>query len=354
MQMTEILSLNENQEMSRTPDSIGDTRIEIGRIVDIHPERGTVDYRSEMTERYSYDIPYVYPYFDQVGGSGYTFNPEVGTTAICLTTSEGRNVILGFIGVDEDGSYLCGREQGNPGDMFITGRDGNFLIIRRGGIVQIGSKPLCQTVYIPTNNIIQNYSENFELYTLAGEMKFSVAREEDQSDGHSKALYSLNVREFADDPKDNPIVNMQAGSQPENIIFSITTRDKGNGTIKVTIKIDKDGTLSMSLEKNLIVKIKGDTKIETSGKTDIKSTGDFTIDSSANLKLHGRTTSMKADTTGEVLANGVLTLRGAQTKLGPGPHRPVMVLNEQMSAFLAAVAAVVKMPVPTPSVTVLA
>lgn len=351
MQMKQVVESNEHTEMSRTPDFIGDTRLEIGRIVDIHPERGTVDFRSEMTERYSYDIPYSYPYFDQIGGNGFTFNPEVGTTAICLTTSEGRNIILGFIGVDEEGSYLCGRQQGNPGDIFITGRDDNFLIIRRGGIVQLGSKPLCQTVYIPTNNIIQNFSENFELYTLAGEMKFSVARAEDQSDGHSKVLYSLNVKEYADDPKDGPIVSMKAGSQPENIIFSIQTRDKGNGTIKATIKIDKDGTLTMNLEKNLVVKIKGDTKIETSGKTDIKSTEDLTIDSSANLKLHGRTTSMKADTSSEIKSNGVMTIGGSITKIDAGLY-PVLRMSPDMSALLAACVAVTKVPPPTQGMNV--
>jgi len=337
-----------NRTTSKALETLGGVRIEIGRIVNIYPQRGTVDFRSEMSEQYRYDIPYALPYFDQVGGAGIYFNPEVGTTALCITTSEDRSLILAFIGVDEEGSYLCGRPQGNPGDILITGRDNNFLAVRRGGIVQIGSGPICQSVYIPTRNIIQNFCENFELYSLAGTMKFNVNRPEDNSDGHSKVLFSLDVNEFADDK--GPIASLDIGSQSNNVIFSLITKDKGDGTTKITLTGDKSGNLSLSLEQNLKIVVKGDTKIETTGKTTITSKDDISMDSSANLKLHGSTTSMKADTTAEVVANGILTLKGSTTKISDRAMFPVLRMSPDMATLIGACVAITKVPPPTQGV----
>ena len=75
---------------STTKDFLGETRFELGRITNIYPERGTVDFRSEMSEQYRNDIPYVMPYFDQSQGTGICFNPEPGKTAIVTGKQIGR------------------------------------------------------------------------------------------------------------------------------------------------------------------------------------------------------------------------------------------------------------------------
>lgn len=337
-----------DRTQGKAASSLEHPRIEIGRILNIYPERGTVDFRSEMSEQYRYDIPYCMPYFDQTEGSGIYANPEVGTTALCLTTSEGRSFIMAYIGVDEEGSYLGGRPTGVPGDVSVTGRDGNFMVIRRGGIVQIGSKPICQSVYLPTRNIIQQFCENFELHSIAGDMYFTVDRPEDSSEGHSKVRYSLNIREYADDK--TSIADLVIGNQPDNLVLSLITKNKGDGDTKIKITLDKEGTLNVSLEKNLKINIKGDTSITTTGKTEIISSDDIKIDSKKAVNIHVLSFSMKADQGGEVASTGLLTLKGATVRITDNGTFPVLRMSPDMAAFIGACAAMAKVPPPSQAV----
>jgi len=322
---------------STTKDFLGETRFELGRITNIYPERGTVDFRSEMSEQYRNDIPYVMPYFDQSQGTGICFNPEPGTTAICATTSDGLSMIFAFIGIDEQGSYLCGRQRGNPGDIFITGKDGNFVQVRRGGILQIGSTPLCQTVYLPIRNIIQNYSENFEVYTLCGTLKFNVLRDEDSSEGHSRCQYTLDIKEYADDK--DPIVNISTGSLDSNNIFSISTRDKGGGKITVSLKIDKEGNLNLSTESNYTLKARKDINIESGSNINSKSKNNTSIAADNKIEVEGLSLSLKGTQSTDLTSNGIVKIEGSKVQLGRTATFPVMRMSPDMDAFFKVVAA---------------
>lgn len=317
---------------------LDDVRIEYGRIINVYPERATVDFRSEMSEQYRYDIPYGLPYFEQIEGTGITFNPEVGTTVICCTTSDSRSFILAFIPTDEDGSFQGGRPTGVPGDISITGKDGNFVHIRRGGVIQIGAKPICQSVYLPVGNIIQHFSENFEIYTLAGELKLLVDRPEDSSEGKSKSSFNLKIKEFTNDPSE--IVSLDIGASSNENIFTLVTRDKGGGTIKLNLTIDKSGNLKLTLSKDLNINIKGDLKTTIDGETKINSTGNLEITSKQELKLNSLTTTISSDTTTVVKSNGILDLKGSQIKMNNGVF-PVLRLSPDMGAFLSALAGLV-------------
>jgi hypothetical protein len=333
-----------NRTTGKALDSLAGVRIEAGRVVNIYPERGTVDFRSEMSEQYRYDIPCATPYYDQVGASGFYANPEVGTTAICVTTSEDKSFILAFMGVDEEGSYLCGRPQGNPGDIFITGRDDNFLAVRRGGIIQIGSTPIAQTVYIPTRNIIQNFCENFGLYSIAGEMTFNVDRPEDSAEGHSKCTYTLKANEYADDK--SSIADLQLGSQEGNLIFSLITRDSGGGSIKIKLTGDKEGNLNISLEKTLSMNVRGDIIMTAEGKFSAATKGNIEFDSKGDIKMKGVNFSVKGTGTGEIISGGPLAIKAPTIKITDKGLYPVLRMSPDMATLLGACVALTKVPAP--------
>lgn len=321
---------------SSMSDMLMDPRFELGRIINVYPERGTVDWRSEMSEQYRNDIPYVMPYFDQSQGTGIYFNPEVGTTAICCTTSDGLPMIFGFIGVDEGGSYLSGRPRGNPGDITLTGKDGNFIQIRRGGILQIGSTALCQTVYLPIRNILQQYAENFEIYTLAGTLKFNTLRAEDSSDGHSRCQYTMGIKEYADD-KDN-IIDIQSGSLDNSFIFSITTKDKGGGKNKISLTIDKSGNLNLTVGNDLTAKINHDLNLKIDHDLIITTKNDITMDSQGDILLGGDTSTMKSSTLSKVSSDIKIVIDAPQIELTEGAQYPIMRYTLQMSEFFQAIA----------------
>ena len=82
----------------------------------------------------------------------------------------------------------------NPGDIGMTTRDGNFIMLRRGGIVQLGATAMAQTVYIPIRNYIKQFCENYELHTLGGDVEWRVDRVESDPSGQAPSTYLLPQR----------------------------------------------------------------------------------------------------------------------------------------------------------------
>jgi len=331
---------------SVTMDDLEEARFELGRIVNINPGRGTVDFRSQMSNQDRIDIPYLMPYYDQYEGTGIYFNPEVGTTCICGTTSDGNSLIVGFVGVDENGSYLCGRPQGNPGDITITGRDGNFMHIRRGGIVQIGSKSICQTVYIPIRNILQHFCENFELYSLAGTAKFSVDRKEDSNDGKSKCRYTFTVNEFAQDSE--PVVSISSGSLEDSKFFSLVSKNASGGSTTLSLNFSKDGSIELTTKKTIKISASDNIDITTEADATLKA-NNTNIKSNLQTKIDGNSTQIASTANTLITSQGTTSIQGANVRIDQGLF-PVMRLSPDMVVFLGALAALVAAGGVTPPV----
>lgn len=342
--------------MPQTKDMLETTlnpvRVEFGKIINVNYDKRTVDFRSEFSERYAYDIPWTSPYFDQIGGSGITFIPEPGMTALCMHISESKRkpVIIAFIGApesksdDEDQSYLCGQQKGNPGDILINGRDGNFLIIKRGGIVQVGSKPICQTLYFPIRNIIQNISENFEIQSFAGELNFEVLRKEDSSEGESKCIFDIAVRQYASDEK--PMVTLSIGALDNDNNFVLECRDKGGGNTKVKVEIKKSGEIKWQTESKLSITTKDDLTLKSDAKMNLTSKNDLTVKSeSGRVTVEGVNGTVHATASLDVKADGNLNVTGATVTLNNGLFAVVR-NSPDFQAFLTNVAAVVNTVAP--------
>jgi hypothetical protein len=50
-----------------------------------------------------------------------------------------------------------------PGDKLLTGPDGAFLRLFRGGLAAIGSSPLAQTLFLAVEGLVRTVAQNFEL-----------------------------------------------------------------------------------------------------------------------------------------------------------------------------------------------
>ncbi len=292
-----------NPKPVRSPSMAKDSSLLMGalveraRIVNVNIRDYTVDITTEFSFKNKFDIPIMTSYCNQINGEGLNFLPEVGATCwICTPSEDGREAfVLGFTMVDEGGSYRGGREILNPGDINFTTRDGNFCSLRRGGVVQIGSTSICQRVFIPIRNVIQDFAENYELHTPSGDLTWKVARKDEDSDGHQMCLFSLATKEFADDPNDKTIGLLRMGShgQGNDTIFSLLTLDKGGGTSQVTIQIDKSGQLQMTMNK-LNVNIQGDLSLVATGKASIQFTGEIDLQTMAALQITASTIALTA------------------------------------------------------------
>lgn len=120
-------------------------------------------------------------------GAGINVMPEPGDMCWAAFPADGSiPFILGFmtLGDQENGtgetptdiSYKGQRPALNPGDIHMGTRDGNFMILRRGGIVQIGASYTAQTAYIPIEGLIRSYFMKYHGFSPLGEVVWDHAR----------------------------------------------------------------------------------------------------------------------------------------------------------------------------------
>ncbi len=293
-----------------------------------------------------FDIPWMVPYLHQNQGEGMVVMPEVGSTVwVCIPSETGRDAfVLGWTPVQESGTYRGGRALLNPGDIHFKTRDGNFLFLRRGGIVQIGATSVCQRLFIPIRNIIRDFAENYELTTPAGDLTWQVARAEDQGDGHQACLFTLGCKEFSDDPNKDPLAVLKIGSHGagNNTILSLETRDSGGGSIKTSLTIAKNGDIKWTVLGDVTLDLKGNVTTTIEKKLNVTSTQDMSVESKAKatlkaIEMHLSAGGAKLDLTGPA------SLNGSVVNLGDALF-PVVIAHPTFVAWVQAVTALLTGP----------
>lgn len=343
-----------SESMAKDASLLMGALVERARVVNVNIRDYTVDVKTEFSFKNRFDIPVMVPYCNQEQGEGMNFLPEVGAVCwICTPSEDGREAfVLGFTMVDEGGSYRGGRKLLNPGDINFETRDGNFFSLRRGGVVQIGSTPICQRVFLPIRNIIQDHAENYELHTPSGDLTWTVARKDEDADGHQMSLFTLATKEFADDPNDKTVAVLKMGShgQGNNTILSLLTRDKGGGITQTQLEIDKTGQFNLKV-KRLEIKVEGDLNALVTGQAKLKVTGPITIESMAALSATAASISMTAGPS-KITLGSVAVMDGPQVLLG-GAQFPALRASPDMISWMAVVSAALIGPLATPGLPVL-
>ena len=264
--------------------------------------------------------------------------PEVGSTCwVCRPSEQNRAAfVIGWTMVNEGGSLKGGRPQLNPGDIQLSTRDGNFVTLRRGGVLQVGSTPICQRIYIPIRNIIQDYAENYEMHTPAGDLTWLVLRKEDDGDGHQRCEYNLAVKEYADDPNNKPIAFLKIGSHGEgnDTILTLQTRDKGGGSVQLSLEITKSGEVKWTFKK-FTLDVQGEAALKIKDLFKIDALADMMITIGTTLKVEAKTSVAIAAGSGSLaLGSAGAALKGAQVNLGDATA-PVVVDSGALAGWFA-------------------
>ncbi len=323
-------------------------------IIDVNSREFTVDVRMESHPFSThFDIPWMVPYVSQVQGEGINVMPEIGSVCwVCSPSEEGKDsFVLGWMPVEEQGGYRSGRELLNPGDLHFSTRDGNFVFLRRGGIVQIGATPVCQRLYIPLRNVIRDLAENYELSTPAGDLTWQVNRTDEQGDGHRGTLLTLACKEFSDDPNKDPVAVLKIGSHGEGreTILSLETRDKGGGTSKTKLEINKTGAVKWVVKQNHDLEVEGDYTTKVKGKVSHKSDGNMDLETKAVLTAKAAELHLVAKAMLDLAASGA-KLDGSKVDLGAALFK-VVVNTPSFATWVAAVTAALNGP-PSPPIPV--
>jgi len=197
-----------------------------GRVVNVNLVSWTVDVISKFDDFSFFDIPIASGYLHHSNGEGISVMPEVGATAlVCKPSDSSTPFVLAFLMVSEtidtateedpDGttgrsssedqpttaSFAGGRPKSKPGDICLRTRDDNFVILHRGGVLQLGADILSQRIYIPMNHAITDISQNYTHHNSGGSIVWGLQEgmgETEYPSEHTQSFRVLANDKFAD------------------------------------------------------------------------------------------------------------------------------------------------------------
>lgn len=288
--------------------------VETGQVIDVDIETYSISVVTQFTHKPLVGIAFATPYQHYANGEGIYFMPEVGSLCwLCWPSDGSRPFVLGWSPAREDNGSLRSNKMGlNPGDIYLGTRDENFIILRRGGIIQIGGGPLSQRMFMPVNNAIKDFCENYSLFALGGDLEWTIDRAETDTNGKRPALLRLKAREYADDQE--PVAILEIGShknQAQNIL-SLVIKESGTkgAATKISLEFRKDGSANWTYQSGVSWSLKelsvtAQEKITLTAGTEAKVTGKTAI-----LEASAGNVSVKGATTVDIMA-------GSQVNVGP-------------------------------------
>lgn len=319
--------------------------IETCRIINVNITSWSVDCISDLGNKRFFDLQVMSPYFHFVNGEGIYAQPELGALCWVCIPSGGRFAapfVLGFQSAhDQDlDSFQGGRQSLNPGDIMLRTRDENFIVLRRGGVIQIGATPTAQRIYMPIRNYIRDFCENYELLTFGGELTWTTERTED-TDTADKAFskFALKAKEKAGNKLH--IANLTIGSHGENskttlMLEVFDSGDDGN-KLMVSLVVTKEGDVTWQGEKGYAVEFKENIQITSKEKdiTVVAEQGNVNVQAQKNVALSASTA--EASLTGKtkaLLKSDIKAMLDAPIMhLGNGAISP-LVKGDQLVVFL--------------------
>lgn len=325
--------------------------IQHGKVVDVDIDRYTLTVSTEFTKKIVSDISFATPYQHAANGEGIYVMPEVGSLVwLCEPSDGGMPFVLAWSSAQSEGDYKARKRDLNPGDIFLGTRDENFLILRRGGIVQIGGGPLSQRLYLPVNNAIRDFCENYHLSTLGGDLEWSVQRSETDTDGKRPASLTLSARQYANDK--NPIAQLKIGSHEGDdptILTLVVKESPGDGAAtKISLSLLKDGTVRWDVQKDVFWIVKGKMDVSVTSDVTVKTQASMTLEALTPFQAKGATATLEA-TTGPatVKAPAQILLDAQQVNAGGASAQiPVMLASPTFLTWLATHAHNIITPVP--------
>lgn len=170
-------------------------RISIAKVVAVDTENYTVDIMTLYTHKPVTCVPFASPYCNKNHAGGIYVMPEVGSYCYIAECGDGTYVVLGFVlnpspnieklldptsGRDDVVRILSDlpsfrglRERLEPGEILIGTQDGNFITLRRGGMLQIGATAMAQRIYFPVDNLVRDFFQRYQALSPLGQVEWT-------------------------------------------------------------------------------------------------------------------------------------------------------------------------------------
>lgn len=358
------------------PEGAVGAHIHEGQVVDVNLVNWTVDVITKYDQKYYLNVQVSSPYMHFNRGEGFFAMPDVGAKChVCVPSDGPPPYVLDFImpqetidGTSDDApdgtdgskggvtqsataaSFAGGRKRAKPGDIGITGRDGQFVILHRGGVLQIGSTSLAQRIYIPLQNLITDISQNYRHYNTGGSVNWFVANGESSSNPPTVCRHTYQL--LANDEK--ATVRVAIGklsdviTEPDEQTRS-DIQQLGVGTDQPVVcevvvapdSIDaKSGDLTDATRGASVLRYffdkSGNTLLRTSGSVVVRVGKRLRVRATENVELFGaKDFTFEFEGVGRLQATGGLDLAGKVIRLNGGT-RPVATVGSLVSVVLTA------------------
>jgi hypothetical protein len=347
------------------------------KVVDINMKSWTVDVVSSLTGRYWADVQVGALYLHQYAGEGMYCLPDVGAVCqLCLPTDTSGPFIMAYVSPGQttrsgqqvdaqqdadqpanqpvDYSYSSNRPNASPGDIVMRGRDGNFVLLHRGGVLQIGSSELAQRIYVPLSNMITDISEHYEHQNVAGTIKWGMQPFNYQK---RETYWRQCFRVFADEkycdvrltvgnvvdpaalPDGDEDLNDVSTANPLVYELVLIPADDNNGfqgvdgtvvpgsqnQMKMLFKFDRngncytrfEGNAMLAVKKDLFVKVKGAFKLQAKS-IEMTTTGDATLGADGTTNVKGKLVKLAGGGVGVARLMDMVMIPGPQLVMALG------------------------------------
>lgn len=333
-----------------SPEGMGAAQVLEARVFGVNLVNWTVDVRSSFDRHTFYDIRVSSPYSHFSNGEGFFAMPEIGAKClVCIPSDTSPPCVVGFImpykkvdlatpdapqgttsqseaGKKSTGASFAGnRSRAKGGDLGMRGRDGNFVILHRGGVLQIGSNELSQRIFLPLNNVVMDVSENYSHHNSGGTVFWGL--QPTSTGGKTPSEYFQTYRVFANDKFAD--VRIKVGHVVDPVQGKVDTYAKLKQVIyEVTIAPQGFDVASGSIQDAKLLQLRfafdaeGNALLGGEGSLSIFFKKDVFIRSASIVDLQAKSINVQASD-GAVIDGGSYTqIRGKIVKIGPG-NKPV-------------------------------
>lgn len=326
----------------------------------------TADVKTKTSQRQLIDVQWSSPYMHFAKGEGINFMPEVGAICKVCMPSDGTPFIMCFVTTFErerpaDGqdsettlhpdstesqespaevTFRSGRAKMEQGDIHLSTRDGNALWLHRGGVVELGANGITKRFYIPLLNTIRDVCENYDMVSLAGEMSWTVSRDDRNASGDAEAAFTLASRNFAQD--EFATVFLRVGHVDDTKRFQLLIAPNRinprtgevDGDVVYSVEIDEEGNLDVTVKKKATINIQDELALTVGGDANLTFSSNLneTISGDRDTQISGNHSMQATGSTERLSADK--TIDAPRIKLGGSAMYPVLIMSPATVSFL--------------------
>lgn len=331
------------------------------RIIDINRKNWTVDCHTVFDQKSFFDIQVATPYVHYTRGEGIYVMPDIGAKCLVCIPSDGPPpFVLAFLMPPEtvsdagseqapagtqglqgdvvspsDSTYAGGRPQAKPGDIVLRGRDGNFCILHRGGVLQVGSTELAQRIYIPLQNLVTDIAQNYNHFNSGGAISWGIrtSSAEDNPETEYKQTFRVYAGdEFADircavgkvhqpipekpgnDSSSLDLSELEIGTE-DPVVFEMVLApggfDTNNGSpnssardaVKLKMFFDRAGGAMLRAEGSVSLRVRKKLRIRADDSIELLGEKSVTIEGKDVINIRGKAIQLTTN-------DGVVSLNG--------------------------------------------